>query len=83
MRNPIAQTVATLAIWFSTMITFVGGVFRANWNGDNSLKAMTMSVVAIAAAAAVSTAFVWHQPRPVPPPEPARKPAPEDEWARI
>ena len=82
MRNPIAQTVATLAIWTSTMITFVGGVFRANYNGDDAMKAMTMSVVAIAAAAAVSTAFVWHQPRPAAPPEPARKPIPEDEWSR-
>lgn len=55
----VSRTVSTVAIWICTMIIFVGGVFRLNWDGLAAGFLWAVVSTALAIAPAIATWAVW------------------------
>jgi hypothetical protein len=62
-NEKIAKTVSTLGIWFATMIIFVSGVFRFNWNGLVAGLIWAFIALALCVAPTVATVAIWANSR--------------------
>jgi hypothetical protein len=59
MQETTARTVSRVGIWLSVAIILAFGVFRFNWNGDEAMLVLLLTVISVCAAATLSTAVVW------------------------
>ena len=59
MNTNAARTISTLAIWFFTMIIYVGGICRISWTGNDAGVCWAIVATVIALAAGGATTAVW------------------------
>ena len=59
MNDNNTKAICTTAIWASTALIFIFGVFRCNWNGGFSGMLWAMVAVVLAFAATLATNAIW------------------------
>jgi len=61
MNDNQAKTYSTAAVWVSTALIFVFGVFRMNWEGILGGMFWALIALALAVALAAATQAIWNR----------------------